>query len=216
MKEFSWLFVKEVYPENAKINAVKRNLEVVRYLSNFRQDIKFDLHVPKKLCSDLFKFGISEADKLIGIMPFARGESKKWPKEHYRRLIKLIKEYESGYKVVILGKEDGFEVEKNIKILNLCGKTSFYEMAQILRRCSVVVGNDTGPVQLAAAFNVPAVVIFGGSDVDETAPVSDRLSVITRRYPCSPCRSKPKCSDYPCLNDIKEQEVFEEVKKWIK
>jgi heptosyltransferase-2 len=88
-------------------------------------------------------------------------------------------------------------------------------MAALLEKCEFVVGGDTGPVHLAAALDVRVAVIFGGSDINETAPISKKTVLLSKNYECAPCRGRPDCSDYPCLKDIKVSEVFEVVKKWI-
>ena len=55
--------------------------------------------------------------------------------------------------------------------LNLIGQTSLLELAAITARASLAIGNDTGPMHLAAALNVPSVVLFSeASDPALTAP----------------------------------------------
>jgi ADP-heptose:LPS heptosyltransferase len=71
-----------------------------------------------------------------------------------------------------------------------------------------VIGGDTGPVHLSSALGVPTIAIFGGSDINETSPVSKNSRVIARDIDCSPCRGRPSCEDYPCLTSIKPEEVF--------
>ena len=40
----------------------------------------------------------------------------------------------------------------------------------LLKRCSVVVTNDTGPMHVADAVGVPIVAVFGPTDWIETSP----------------------------------------------
>lgn len=44
--------------------------------------------------------------------------------------------------------------------VNLCGKTSFFQLATLARGAVVAVGNNTGPMHLIGACNCPSVVIF--------------------------------------------------------
>jgi ADP-heptose:LPS heptosyltransferase len=46
--------------------------------------------------------------------------------------------------------------------VDLCGKTSLFELAGILRRAALVVGNDTGPLHMAAVLHAPTVALFSG------------------------------------------------------
>jgi hypothetical protein len=45
--------------------------------------------------------------------------------------------------------------------------------------------------------------------------VAKNAVIIRKDYPCSPCRSRPVCSDFACLAEIKPEEVFKEVKKCL-
>jgi len=47
-----------------------------------------------------------------------------------------------------------------------------------LSRCSVFVGNDSGPAHLAAAVGAPAVVLFGPTDPGEWAPLGKSVTVV--------------------------------------
>ncbi len=62
-------------------------------------------------------------------------------------------------------------IAKAAPIFDLTGKTDFFLLAAVIRRAALAVGNDTGPMHLAAAFGVPSVVLFSReSDPKLTAP----------------------------------------------
>lgn len=86
----------------------------------------------------------------------------------------------------------------------------------ILERCDLFVGNDSGPMHVAAALGVPTVAIFGPGAPSRTAPVGARAPVlaISKDYPCSPCRQDffRECPPSPagrpfCLEEISVEEV---------
>ena len=86
----------------------------------------------------------------------------------------------------------------------------------VLERCHLFVGNDSGPMHVAAALGVPTVAIFGPGSPGKTAPVAARAPVvaISKDYPCSPCRQDffRECSPSPagrpfCLEEISVEEV---------
>ncbi|MBN1621180.1 MAG: lipopolysaccharide heptosyltransferase II [Endomicrobiales bacterium] len=220
LKEFSWIFEKEVFPESSSFNAVNRNLETVRFIAGKKVEPKFNIKATpeseKRTEEILEKNGLPISDRIIGIVPHARGLSKRWPKQHYMELIDSMLKLEYDIKILILGNKGDFEPTNNPDIINLCGQTSLPALHGILKKCRLVIGGDTGPVQLAAALNIPTIAIFGGSDVNETAPISRNAVIIRKDYPCSPCRTQPKCKDFPCLREIKPEDVLKEVKKWIK
>jgi heptosyltransferase-2 len=90
------------------------------------------------------------------------------------------------------------------------------EVAGILETCDLFVGNDSGPMHLAAALRIPTIGIFGPGRGATTGPIGppDRVAVIEREYPCAPCRQDffrecpPAPSGKPfCLEEIKVDEV---------
>jgi hypothetical protein len=63
--------------------------------------------------------------------------------------------------------------------LNLVGKTSIGVLGELLRRVDLVVGNDSGPIHIAAAVGTSGVVV-------SNHPVDGEPWVV-----CSPCRYRP-------------------------
>lgn len=63
-------------------------------------------------------------------------------------------------------------------VINLAGQTSLPELAAFLSRCSVVIGNDSGGVHLAAAAGTAVIVIFGVTDPAKTKPLGPRVVVL--------------------------------------
>jgi len=95
--------------------------------------------------------------------------------------------------------------------VDLAGKTSLRGMAALLERASLFVGNDSGPMHLAAALGTPVVAVFGPGSPAKTAPQipGGRVRVIHAALPCSPCRQSfwKECSPSPagkppCLEAI--------------
>jgi ADP-heptose:LPS heptosyltransferase len=96
---------------------------------------------------------------------------KRWPEEKFAALAPQLR-----MPVVVLGSADEAELARPIRkvvpaAIDLTGKTSLIQLAAVVRRAKLAVGNDTGPMHLAAAFGVPSVVLFSGeSDPALTAP----------------------------------------------
>ena len=102
---------------------------------------------------------------------------KRWPAIRYGALGLKLMRY--GYNVGVLGTSAEQEViDRVVKsgpgIVNLMGKTSFYDMATLARDATAAVGNDTGPTHLIALAGCKTVAIFGASsDPLQSAPVGD-------------------------------------------
>lgn len=212
MKELSHFLVKEPFPERKTLNAARRNLESVRALGYDVGEPHFNLVVPQEdrvaAAALLEAHGINTEDTIIGIVPSARGRAKQWPVMHYEDLIGRIGYEYPAAKVVLLGSAADAGLVGHSCAVDLCGQTTIPQLASIFQYCRTVVGGDTGPVHLASALGVPVIMIFGGSDITETAPVAANAHAISRREPCSPCRGKPSCELEQCLRAITPDEVF--------
>ena len=73
------------------------------------------------------------------------------------------------------------------RLIDLAGGAPLVDLAAVLRRLSVLVTADTGPMHLAAATGTPVVGIFGPSDPVRYAPLSPRSAVVRADLWCRPC-----------------------------
>ena len=101
------------------------------------------------------------------------------------------------------------------RFADLVGATDVPGLAAVLERSAVLVGNDSGPMQIAVALGVPTVVPWGPSDLPRNAPRGPEHSVIFKGLPCSPCYRMPGdskvhlCHDHVCLSSIAVDEVVD-------
>jgi len=121
---------------------------------------------------------------LIGINPGSiYGSAKRWLPERFAELgdqlvVQIRKEYPeySAVRCLLMGGKGeealGVEIANRMcsQPIVLSGKTSIRELMGILRRCAVLVSNDTGPMHMAQALGVPVVAIFGSTDPKSTRP----------------------------------------------
>ncbi len=104
----------------------------------------------------------------------AHRPAKRWPAENYGVLARML--WDKGVTPVVIGAPNEADLGAFIKLIcpqavDLTGQTSLGELYDIARRAAVVVGNDTGPMHLAALSGTPCVVLFGpDSDPAITAP----------------------------------------------
>ncbi len=104
----------------------------------------------------------------------AHRPGKRWPPEQYALLARML--MERGITPVVIGGRGEEDIGQIIHLfcrdaVNLIGKTSLSEILDIARQACVSVGNDTGPMHLAAMSGSPTLVLFGPeSDPALTAP----------------------------------------------
>lgn len=158
--------------------------------------------------------GIERDDFLLGINPGATyGSAKRWYPERFADAAGQLAEKWSA-KVVIFGGpgETGMaaDIEKRLAkdiCLNLAGKTSVRELMALIKRCNFFITNDSGPMHIAAAFDIPLVAVFGPTDHTGTSPYSDRAAVVRKDVPCAPCKLRECPTDHRCMTEIKADDV---------
>jgi heptosyltransferase-1 len=152
---------------------------------------------------------------LVAFCPRSNWPTKDWPRERWRALaVKL----QDRARVLLIGdQKDADELlaigEGVPGVIDLAGRTSLLELAEIFRRCACVVGGDTGPVHLANATGVPPIVmIFGATSFRRSGPLGSEHRAISRSLSCQPCFERScRFGHLNCLRDISEQEIFEAV-----
>ncbi|MFA5216026.1 lipopolysaccharide heptosyltransferase II [Sulfuricurvum sp.] len=158
----------------------------------------------------------------LGINPGATyGSAKRWYPEKFAEVARA---YSDRYDIVLFGgpNEVGMakEIEsrlENIKVTNLAGKTSIQELCSMVGGLDLFITNDSGPMHVAAAYQVPTVAIFGPTRYLETSQWMNEKSIIVRHeIKCSPCM-KRECplGHHECMKSITSEEVIVAVKTLI-
>ena len=179
-----------------KIHQVLQYNRLAEYLiGKFNEDISLKIEKAQK-----------DIDFII--IPGASKQAKRWRERRFRLLGEKLRE--KGFTVLYVGAK--FEEEL---IKRAAGNIPFStpqlgELPQLLARAKVVIGNDTGPIHLAAAVKTRVLVIFGPTDPSLTAPWGQENSIIYKKPECGPChKSRCSSSKHICMNSIKVEEVFE-------
>jgi lipopolysaccharide heptosyltransferase II len=129
----------------------------------------------------------------IALQPGARWLNKRWPIEHFVKLVRLLLVWDPNLRFVVLGSSadaalgNALYEAAPLKCLDLTGTTSLWEMVEWIRASHLVVTNDTGPMHVAAALGKPMVALFGPSDSRRTGPHGHLHQVVQIGLPCAPC-----------------------------
>ena len=176
----------------------------------------------KEIAELLRGFGILENERFVVVHAGAKRQTNQWPLERFASIADEIIHH-WGTRVVLTGGPSELPLVKQLVSMMraspsvLCGEIDLPRMAALLERASLYVGNDTGPMHLAAAVGTPVVSIFGARDFPERwYPGGVGHSVLRRDVPCSPCFKEVCDQNLICLRAIETEQVLAAVERQLK
>ena len=195
-------------------------LDILRYIGINAKDR--DMHVPvspdsgKRVSEAFTKSGITGSDTVVVMNPSASCPSKRWPAKRFAQTADILIK-RSGVKVVVITGEADKEIgEKVVSFmeegcLDLSGKTTVGDIAEILKRSKLFISNDSGPVHVACAVGTPVLAIFGRSDrglsPKRWGPSNKGDVVIHKDVGCLECLAHNCVLGFKCLSAITVDEV---------
>jgi ADP-heptose:LPS heptosyltransferase len=121
---------------------------------------------------------------------------RRWPLENFLELEKKLKE--RGWEVRLILPHESLEL---------------VELRDLLAAASLFVGNDSGPLHLAASLGTPCVGLFGPNLASRSGPWPlERHKVLFEPVPCSPC-AQTVCvqpSDW-CMAKLRVERVLQAI-----
>jgi ADP-heptose:LPS heptosyltransferase len=151
----------------------------------------------------------------------ARRELRRWPAARFASLAEWLWT-EHQLACVLPGSAD--EIDDLRKLARLIstpvhlfpGTFPLDHLPALLQQASIFVGNESGPLHLACAVNIPVVGIFGPGVKDVFYPWSERSAYIHHVLPCNPCDQIHCVSpDNPCIRRVGIKEVQAAVEQLI-
>lgn len=129
----------------------------------------------------------SRRDRPYAVVHAAASYStKQWPARRFRQVGTFLRRVYGLEPVVIVGPGEG-AILPELDDFTCLDSLSIDELKSLLSGAQIFVGNDSGPAHVAAAFDVPSVVIFGSSNSAVWGPWRTRHVVVETPWDCKPC-----------------------------
>lgn len=154
-------------------------------------------------------------NRWVAIQAGARWTNKRWPVESFAQVVRVLADHDPRLHFALLGSRDDEPLGRTLaqvepgRCLDLTGKTSLPELVEWIRRCDLMISNDTGPMHIAAALHKPLVAIFGPTEPLRTGPYRQLADVLQVKLPCVPCL-KSRChyaKRLECLRTLEPRQV---------
>jgi ADP-heptose:LPS heptosyltransferase len=211
-----------------QLHEVETNLEIVRPLLHGRRPerpaAEYVLSQPARdtLAEKLHGLGVATEAPLVCVHAGASWRPRAWRPERFADVADWIQEHYHAL-ILFVGSADERDIEaavrakvKGRRAFWLAGALTWAELAALLARSRLFIGNDSGPAHLAAACGIPSVVLFGPQEPGRFRPWSERSIVLHHRVHCCPCR-QTVCvhPENPCVNLIEVAEVQAQVRQLL-
>jgi len=170
---------RRVTPPPTAHHVVDRYLSLVEPLGVRAAAVEFSLPTSEaaeeRVDGVLGRKGLRSRDRLVVLNPGAGRPDKRWPAVHFRGLARRLVD---DAKVSVLVTWGPHELDDARTIVGdetagravLAPPTSLEELLAVLRRASVVVAGDTGPLHMAAALGTPCVGLYGPTSAVRNGP----------------------------------------------
>ncbi len=150
------------------------------------------------------------------------GNAKRWYPEKFAQVASA---FNDKFDIIIFGGPNEVEMAKEIEdnliarnitnYTNLAGKTNIKELCENIGGCSLFITNDSGPMHVAASYQVPTVAIFGPTKHSETSQwMNEKSKIVRHEMDCSPCM-KRECplGHHECMTSITAEEVIDSIQE---
>ena len=170
---------------------------------------------------------ITASDPVFVVCPGSVWYTKRWTTTGYSALVRSLARHYG--RVVLCGGPDDLPIAREIEeqaqvagLLNLVGRADLQTFMALIDRARVVISNDSAPMHLAVARQVPVVAIFCATTPSlGYGPYSDNAVVVEKEdLSCRPCRRHggPSCprGTEECMHLVTVHDVLAGVDRLLK
>ena len=200
-------------------NKYQNRHQVEKYNDYINDSLSINLMAGKL---QIYGYDIAKSKKkILGINPGASyGSAKRWYPQEFA---KVASELSAEYDIVIFGGPSEIDIAGDIEqelinsgvtnYKNLAGNTTITELINKISNLDLFITGDSGPMHVAAAFQVPTVAIFGPTKDKETSQWMNKKSIIAKKnLDCQPCMKRTcPLQHHNCMNLVKAIDVLKAV-----
>jgi len=166
--------------------------------------------------------GMIRYKNIIGLAPGTIWNTKRWPAERFALVCSQAASERTAV-VLLGGKEDEALCREitaaahSFHVFSVAGRLNLLQSAEMIRRCSVVLTNDSAPMHMAVAMQTPVIAIFGATIPGfGFAPRGPHDIVLeTNGLPCRPCSihggNRCPIKTFDCMLSITPEAVLKKL-----
>lgn len=212
-----------VKPRGALVHNTQFNLDALDVIGVDIQDRNIYFHIAPDDAAYVDEFlGRAQlhGSFLVGMSTGGSWYTKRWGLENYAELSDRLVEAYGAAIVLTWGPGQLAEVEKIAAGMKheafIPPDTTLRQLGALLKRCSIVVSNDCGPMHIAAAVGTPVLGIYGPTNPVLQGPFgSQHVTVSKAGLACLGCNFMKCPIGHPCMLDLSVDEVMTAVRQLL-
>ncbi len=177
------------------------------------RDLSLDLPQEYKDSADVLLGNYNQRLPIIAVHPGGPSLIKRWPAERYAQLADHLSR-EHNARIILVGGKGEERIAGSIlsrmdeNATDLSGQTRLGQLAAVLQKADLFIGNDSGPMHLAAACGTRVIGLFGPTSPQRFGPYGEHCAALRMEKDCLPCmQDKCKRPGYRCIDRISVDDV---------
>lgn len=194
------------------MHAIDRYLEIAKFMGCRIDKIEYPFAFYNPEPSILREL----PDKYIVMAPSAGKPANRWPAQNFGRLAAELK-----LPTIVIASAAEKDIATQVvahsrgNAVSFAGRTGLKDLVALIAKAAFFISNDTGPMHIAAALNIPVFAIFGPANPVRTGPYGTIHTIIQKKLDCAPCYAKQPCSHFRCMNELSVEDVFKKISQKI-
>jgi len=178
------------------------------------------IQIPAEIKLSKQPISLSQNGKIL-IHPFAGWKEKEW---NFKKFISLVEKIKSDYQVSLITPKgflsnDVIEEIMNIQI-EIIQTNSVADLIRSIKECSIFIGNDSGPVNIANFIGKPTLTVYGSTNPEYTSTTLEHQIYTQKILNCSSHKNEKlciinapvdKCPGIQCMQFLTVDEVYNNV-----
>ncbi|MBN2010375.1 lipopolysaccharide heptosyltransferase II [candidate division KSB1 bacterium] len=165
----------------------------------------------------------SQENTCIAIAPGSVWQTKRWPPEKFIRVIEMLHNLRPTLQFILIGGEkdealcDFIQERVEFPLVNAAALFTLRQSAELLKKCTLLLTNDSAPTHLGVAVKIPVITLFGPTIPEfGFAPYGkgNQIVEIPDLY-CRPCgiHGGKICPEkhFRCMMDIEPELVVQKI-----
>lgn len=164
---------------------------------------------------------LTAKEQVVGFNIGSAVATKRWAPERFAAVADYLAG--QGYRTVFFGGTmDAAMVSEATALMQTkpivaTGVFSIGELAAAMKRCALIITNDSGPMHVAISQKVPIVALYGPSSPALYGPYTKDATIVTAKPPCLGCARgmKHQCDDLQCMTRLTVEQVVAAAEAWL-